>query len=69
MLYIYSGGVKYGYYNYRGQFNDMFGSIDFQGKMQLEYFKQARHTYPQLEHRDKLMITICDWMKAHYYIN
>ena len=66
LLYIYSGGVKYAYYNYHGQFKDMFRSIDFQGKVQLEYFEEADHTYTRLVDRDKLMITISDWMHAHY---
>ena len=66
LLYIYSGGMKYHYYNYHGQFKDMFRSVDFQGKVQLEYFSEAGHTYPRLAHRDKLMTTISDWMQVHY---
>lgn len=66
LLYIYSGGMKYHYYNYHGQFEDMFRSIDFQGKVQLEYFNEADHTYPRLVDREKLMTTISDWMKGHY---
>ena len=65
LLYIYSGG-EYHYYNYYGQFRDMFRSIDFQGKVNLEYFDEAHHTYPLLEDRNKLMISICDWMQDHY---
>lgn len=65
-LYIYSGGVEYGYYNYRGQFKDMFRSIDFQDKLQLEYFNEADHTYSRLRDRDKLMTTISRWMSTYY---
>ncbi len=65
-MYIYSGGVKYSYYNYHGQFKDMFRSIDFQDKVHLEYFDKAGHTYPLLEHRDKLMTTISDWIQTHF---
>ncbi len=66
LLYIYSGGMKYDYYNYYGQFKDMFRSIDFNGKVQLEYFDDADHTYTRLADREKLMTTISDWMQAHY---
>lgn len=66
LLYIYSGGVKYGYYNYLGQFKAMFRSIDFQDKIQLEYFDEADHTYTLLTDRDKLITSICDWMQDHY---
>lgn len=66
LLYIYSGGVRYGYYNYHGQFEDMFRSVDSQGRIQVKYFDKAHHTYPLLADRDKLIITISDWMQAHY---
>ena len=66
LLYIYSGGVAYHYYNYRGQFKDMFRSIDFQDRLQLEYFNEAGHTYPRLRDRDKVMTTISRWMSTHY---
>jgi len=69
LLYIYSGGVNYQYYNYHGQFKDMFRSIDFNGKVQLEYFDEANHTYTRLADREKLMTTISDWMQTHYHIN
>lgn len=66
LLYIYSGGMKSHYYNYHGQFKDMFRSIDFNGKVQLEYFSEADHTYTRLADREKLMTTISDWMQIHY---
>lgn len=65
LLYIYSSGA-YEYYNYPGQFEDMFGPMDFQGRLQVEYFGEADHLYTLLEDRNKLMKTICDWMQAHY---
>ena len=66
LLYIYSGGVAYHYYNYHGQFDDMFRSVDFRGRIRVEYFDKAQHTYPLLADRDKLMTCICDWMHGHY---
>jgi hypothetical protein len=65
LLYIYSGGVPE-YYNYRRQFEDMFRPIHFQGKVQLEYFEGAGHSYTLLGDRDKLVTTILNWMQAHY---
>ena len=66
LLYIYSGGLKYAYYNYHGQFKDMFRAVDFKGKVQLEYFGDAGHTYPELGSRSNLISTICDWMVRNY---
>ena len=66
LMYIYSGGVKYGYYNYHGQFKDMFRGIGFNGKVQLECFDKADHTYTSLGARSKLITTVCDWMLHHY---
>ncbi|MFC1814849.1 serine aminopeptidase domain-containing protein [Thermodesulfobacteriota bacterium] len=64
LFFIYSGGVKY--YNYHGQFKDMFKPIDFQNRLKLEYFNEAAHTYTRLMDRNKLMITVCDWMQKHF---
>jgi hypothetical protein len=65
LLYIYSGGVQ-SYYNYRGQFEDMFNPIDIQDKLQVEYFKESDHTYTMLSDRHRLMLTISDWIQNHY---
>jgi dienelactone hydrolase len=65
LLFIYSGGVSH-YYNYRNQFRDMFRSVDFQDRLQVEYFKEAEHTYPSLGARSKLITTVYDWMLRHY---
>lgn len=66
LLYVYSGGVKYDYYNYYGQFKAMFRSIDFQGRVETVYFDKAEHTYPSIEDRNKLMTAVCRWMLEHY---
>ncbi len=65
LLVIHSGGWD-DYYNYRDQFQDAFRSVDFQGKLQLEYFNEATHTFTLLEDRDQLVATICKWMQANY---
>ena len=65
LLCVYSGGVK-GYYNYKGQFKDMFNPIQMNGKLQLEYFEKATHTYTRLADRNMLMTCISDWMNKHH---
>jgi hypothetical protein len=66
LLYIYSGGVESEYYNYHGQFRAMFRSIDFQGKLRLEYFKEAAHTYNRMADRNRLLKCICEWLLDLY---
>jgi hypothetical protein len=67
LLYVYTGGVQK-YYNYREQFEDMFGlrMSDFQGKLQLEYLKESDHIYTLLNDRDKVLQIICDWFQSHF---
>jgi pimeloyl-ACP methyl ester carboxylesterase len=65
MLFIYSGGVKE-YYNYKNQFRDTFRSLQFNGRLQVEYLKDASHTYPEFNSRNQLINILCDWMKGHF---
>jgi hypothetical protein len=65
LIFIYSGGVPV-YYNYRNQFKDMFKPVDFRGKLKLEYFKHANHTYTVLEQREKLFKCICSWVSDKF---
>ena len=65
LLFIYSGGVDQ-YYNYQNQFRHMFRSLDFRDRLQLEFFKEADHTYPEAGLRNKLIATVADWMVHHY---
>jgi hypothetical protein len=67
LLYIYSGGVPE-YYTYRSQFEDMFGLKikEYKDKLQVEFFKDANHTYTFIEDRVKLINTIAAWMQSHY---
>jgi hypothetical protein len=65
LLYVYSGGIS-GFYNYRNQFVDAFRNVDFKGRLQLEYFPGADHTYTRLSEREKLMDCICGWLERHF---
>jgi hypothetical protein len=68
VLFIYSGGVKHAYYNYEGQFKDMFRNVDFGDKVEVEYFEEAAHTYTCLRDRDKLIAYTCEWMKKRFAV-
>lgn len=68
LLYIYTGGVP-DYYNYRSQFEDMFKIKlhKYNGSLQVEFFKEANHTYTFIEDRNKMIQTITDWLQEPYY--
>lgn len=66
LLFVYSGGVKYAYFNHYGQFKTMFNAVDFQGKLRLEHFEESDHTYTRLSDRNKLLNCICEWMLDHF---
>jgi hypothetical protein len=65
LLYFYSGDAKR-YYNYERQFHDMFKGIDSREGLQIEYLRQADHTYTLLEDREELISLISEWMATHY---
>ena len=67
LLYVYTGGVEH-YYNYRTQFQDMFGINikKYPKRLQVEYFKKANHTYAFIEDRVKLIDLISDWAHENY---
>ena len=68
LLFVYtSGAIKY--YNYKGQFKDMFNLVEMNERSQVEYFEEATHTYTRLDDRNRLMTCICDWMHKHYNVS
>jgi dienelactone hydrolase len=66
LLYVFSGGVKYSYFNYRGQFKAMYHSIDFLCRAECIYFAEAEHTFPSQRDRERLVTTVCYWMQKHF---
>jgi pimeloyl-ACP methyl ester carboxylesterase len=60
MLYLYSGGVE-NYYNYPGQFFDMFKGLDARGRIEVEYSPNVDHTYTFVEDRERMYARIIDW--------
>jgi len=64
LLFVYTGGTDY--FNHRGQFDEMFGGVDFRGRLKLEFYEEADHTYTVLAARDELQRTIKQWMTKHF---
>lgn len=65
MLYVFTGGVEE-YLNYRGQFEDCFPNVDFEGHLEVEYFPEADHTYTSLAHRRRMFTRVDDWLARHF---
>jgi dienelactone hydrolase len=63
LLYFYTGGVSY-YYNYAGQFRDMFSALRARGKIEVEHYPNADHTYTFAEDRERLLARVVDWCSS-----
>jgi hypothetical protein len=63
MLYIYTGGVAQEYYNYGGQFWDMFHDLDARGRIAVEYFPDSDHTFTHAADRGKLLNAVGNWLR------
>jgi len=66
LFFVYSGDGSYLYYNYYGQFSQMFKGVDFKGKLKLEYLNESDHTYTRLIERNKLIKAIREWLQSNY---
>jgi dienelactone hydrolase len=60
LLYIYTGGVAK-YYNYAGQFFDMFEGLNPRGLIEVEHYPNADHTYTFAEDRERMFDRVIDW--------
>jgi pimeloyl-ACP methyl ester carboxylesterase len=65
-LYIYSGGYKL--YNYTRQFFDDFPNVRHNPGIDVEYFKDADHTYMLLADREQLLARVETWMTSRFPI-
>lgn len=63
MLYFYTGEVA-NYYNYAGQFFDMFRGLDPRGKIEVECFPNADHTYTFAEDRERMYARLVEWYRS-----
>jgi pimeloyl-ACP methyl ester carboxylesterase len=65
-LYIYSGGYKL--YNYTNQFFDDFPHVRHHAHLEVEYFRDADHTYMLMADREQLLNRVEMWMTARFPI-
>ena len=68
LLFIYTAGVPH-YFNYCEQFFDMFGSSDFKGRVEIEFYGKTDHTFFRFEDRERLHTRICAWMSSRQWVN
>lgn len=60
-LAIFSGSTKE--YNYEGQLQDAFRTIDFRGRLEEAYFPDADHTFTRLAQQQQLIDRVRQWME------
>ena len=63
LLYVYTSGVAH-YYRYRKQFVDMFPNLDSRGRIAVEFFPLADHTYVFPEDRERLFEAVTGWLTS-----
>jgi pimeloyl-ACP methyl ester carboxylesterase len=63
MLYFYTGGIE-NYYNYAGQFFDMFKGLNPRGKIEVVYYPKADHTYTFAEDRERMFTRVVEWYRS-----
>jgi pimeloyl-ACP methyl ester carboxylesterase len=68
MLCIYTGAAEK-YYNYAGQFFDTFKGLKPQGKIEVEYYPNADHTYTFAEDRDRMFERVIRWLDSRTWIS
>jgi pimeloyl-ACP methyl ester carboxylesterase len=63
-LYIYSGGYKL--YNYTGQFFDDFPNVRHHPGVEVEYLRDADHTYMLMADREQLLDRVETWFQSRF---
>lgn len=58
---VFTGGLE-GRYNHRSQFLKTFRSVPFNGKLRLDYYPHADHTFSAERHRATLVDAILQWV-------
>ncbi len=66
LLYVYTGGAS-SYFNYAGQFNDMFRGLDALGNIEVLYYPNADHTYTFAGDRELLLARVVDWFGSRVW--
>lgn len=63
ILAIFSGDLD-DRYNHRSQFEDAFRGIDFRGRLRVEFFRDADHTFTDLARKRALLSAIAGWART-----
>jgi pimeloyl-ACP methyl ester carboxylesterase len=63
-LYVFAGGCPW--YNFAGQFFQNFPNVRYNPQIEVEYFKQADHTYLLVADRERLIDRIENWVTARF---
>ncbi len=63
MLCFYTGGAET-YYNYANQFFDTFKRLESRGKIEVEFYPNADHTYTFSEDRDRMLTRAVEWLRS-----
>jgi hypothetical protein len=64
LLFVYVGGDNP--FTHRGQFFEMVGGRDLAGKVQVEFYKDADHTFYLLRDRARLIDQVCEWADSWF---
>jgi hypothetical protein len=64
LLAIFSGSTKE--YNYPGQLQEAFATVDFRGRLEEAYYPQADHTFTRLRNQDVLVDRVLQWMQIKF---
>ena len=63
LLFVYTSGVS-AYYRYRTQFADMFPRLKSRGRIAVEFWPLADHTYTFREDRERMFATVSEWLRS-----
>ena len=64
LMFVYSGTQTD--YRYASQFYEMFGGIDFRGRIDVEFYPQADHTFSFVSDRAAVIQRLCAWVDARF---
>ena len=64
-FYVYTSGVD-GYYNYKEQFADGFGSKDYSRDITVEYYDRSDHTYSLHNDRMRMFKDVTNWLLTNF---
>jgi len=64
LLFLYVGGDTD--YLYKGQFEEMYGSPDTRGKVDVVFFEHADHTFVRGADRERAIQAIVDWTRNRF---